>query len=407
MSEIKVNSIKGVGASQAAITIDNASGSASANLTTVNSVPMPNGGSFSNRRINVNGALNVAQRGTSFSSTSGGNYFADRYKVGFNTISAGTCVTSQQTLSSSDAPYALGFRKYGRLALGQAGTAAGTSFIEVLHKFEGQDINQSGWNHTSSSSNFTISFWFRCSTNQTFYVNLRSRDGTSYVYTFSFTASANNTWTKITKTIQGNSNVQIDNDNGAGLDCRIWIFAGTDYTASVTLDQWRAYDTASRVPDMATTWLTAGASTIDFTGFQFESGSVATDFEHRSFGQELSLCQRYYYKTYDYATAPATATFVGMQHGRNFSSSARSSVPICLNFPERMRAVPTLTWYAADGQSGKYSTGSTVGGTDLTTEKSVGTSIDESETGIYHANFSEDVPAANLYAYHVVASAEL
>ena len=371
MSEIKVNSIKGVGASQAAITIDNASGSASANLTTVNSVPMPNGGSFSNRRINVNGALNVAQRGTSFSSTSGGNYFADRYKVGFNTISAGTCVTSQQTLSSSDAPYALGFRKYGRLALGQAGTAAGTSFIEVLHKFEGQDINQ------------------------------------SYVDTFSFTASANNTWTKITKTIQGNSNVQIDNDNGAGLDCRIWIFAGTDYTASVTLDQWRAYDTASRVPDMATTWLTAGASTIDFTGFQFESGSVATDFEHRSFGQELSLCQRYYYKTYDYATAPATATFVGMQHGRNFSSSARSSVPICLNFPERMRAVPTLTWYAADGQSGKYSTGSTVGGTDLTTEKSVGTSIDESETGIYHANFSEDVPAANLYAYHVVASAEL
>ena len=286
MSEIKVNSIKGVGASTAAITVNNTDGTCTANLTN----------NFSNRRINVNGALNIAQRGTSFSSTSGGKYFADRYKVGFNTISAGTCVTSQQTLSSSDAPYALGFRKYGRLALGQAGTAAGTSFVEVLHKFEGQDINQSGWDHTSSSSNFTVSFWFRCSTNQTFYVNLRSRDGTSYVYTFSFTASANNTWTKITKTIPGNSNVQIDNDNGAGLDCRIWIFAGTDYTASVTLDQWRAYDTASRVPDMATTWLTAGASTIDFTGFQFEAGSVATDFEHRSFGQELALCQRYYLK---------------------------------------------------------------------------------------------------------------
>ena len=72
-----------------------------------------------------------------------------------------------------------------------------------------------------------------------------------------------------------------------------------------------------------------------------------------------------------------------------------------------MRSVPTLTWYAGDGQSGKYSTGSTVGGTDLTDEKSVGTSIDESETGIYHANFTEDVPAANLYAYHVLASAEL
>ena len=72
-----------------------------------------------------------------------------------------------------------------------------------------------------------------------------------------------------------------------------------------------------------------------------------------------------------------------------------------------MRAVPTLTWYAGDGQSGKYSTGSTVGGSNLTTEKSVGTSIDESETGIYHANFTEDVPATHLFAYHVTASAEL
>jgi len=284
MSEIKVNSIKGVGASAAAITVNNSDGTCTANITN----------NLSNRRININGALNVAQRGTSFTGTSGGNYFADRYKVGFNTISAGTCTTSQQTLSSSDAPYALGFRKYGRLALGQAGTAAGGSFIEILHKFEGQDINGSGWDHTSSSSNFTVSFWFRCSTNQTFYANLRSRDGTSYVYTFSFTASGNNTWTKITKTIPGNSNVQIDNDNGNGLDFRIWVFLGTNGTGSVTLDQWRTYASATRVPDMATTWLTAGASTFDVTGFQFESGSVATDFEHRSFAQELQLCRRYY-----------------------------------------------------------------------------------------------------------------
>tara|TARA_R100000353_G_scaffold127852_2_gene90749 strand:+ start:917 stop:2062 length:1146 start_codon:yes stop_codon:yes gene_type:complete len=329
MSEIKVNSIKGVAASSAAITISNTDGTATANLTN----------NLSNRRINVNGALNVAQRGTSFTGTSGGKYFADRYKVGFNTISAGTCTTSQQSLTSSDAPYALGFRKYGRLALGQAGTAAGTSFIEVLHKFEGQDINSSGWDHTSSSSNFTVSFWFRCSTNQTFYVNLRSRDGTSYVYTYSFTASGNNTWTKITKTIPGNSNVQIDNDNGAGLDCRIWIFAGTDYTASVTLDQWRAYDTASRVPDMASTWLTAGASTIDFTGFQFEAGSVVTDFEHKTFNQELLLCQRYFIQDF----APQIGTMYE-------AWSAPNGKFATFNFPVQMRAAPTVvTTNGVDG----------------------------------------------------------
>ena len=356
MSTLKVDNIRHNSATSDAITMAS-DGTCTANITN----------NLSNRRINVNGALNVAQRGTSFSSTSGGNFFADRYKVGFNTISAGTCVTSQQSLTSSDAPYALGFRKYGRLALGQAGTAAGTSFIEVLHKFEGQDINASGWDHTSSSSNFTVSFWFRCSTNQTFYVNLRSRDGTSYVYTYSFTASGNNTWTKITKTIPGNSNVQIDNDNGAGLDCRIWIFAGTDYTASVTLDQWRAYDTASRVPDMATTWLTAGASTIDFTGFQFEAGSVATDYEHRSVADELARCQRYFYMCADGTRGKSGTNRAPICTGAMYNSSNFNGV---VNFPVEMRTTPSLYKVVGSGYFRIWGNGGSDGCNDVVLEGS-------------------------------------
>jgi len=356
MSTLKVDNIRHNSATSDAITMAS-DGTCTANITN----------NLSNRRINVNGALNVAQRGTSFSSTSGGNFFADRYKVGFNTISAGTCVTSQQSLTSSDAPYALGFRKYGRLALGQAGTAAGTSFIEVLHKFEGQDINASGWDHTSSSSNFTVSFWFRCSTNQTFYVNLRSRDGTSYVYTYSFTASGNNTWTKITKTIPGNSNVQIDNDNGAGLDCRIWIFAGTDYTASVTLDQWRVYDTASRVPDMATTWLTAGASTIDFTGFQFEAGSVATDYEHRSVADELARCQRYFYMCADGTRGKSGTNRAPICTGAMYNSSNFNGV---VNFPVEMRTTPSLYKIVGSGYFRIWGNGGSDGCNDVVLEGS-------------------------------------
>ena len=126
MSTLKVDGIRSNSASSDAITLAS-DGTCTANITN----------NLSNRRINVNGALNIAQRGTSFTGTSGPAFFADRYKCGFGTISAGTCTTSQQSLTSSDAPYALGFRKYGRLALGQAGTAAGGSFIEVMHKFEG------------------------------------------------------------------------------------------------------------------------------------------------------------------------------------------------------------------------------------------------------------------------------
>jgi len=155
-------------------------------------------------------------------------------------------------------------------------------------------VAQSGWNYTSSSSNITLQFWFRCSTNQTFYVSVRAKDGTSQNYPFAFTASGNNTWTKITKTIPGAANVQFDLNNELGLQVDFTPWYGTQYTGSKALNQWSAYSGSAEYPDYASTWLTAGASTFDITGLQLEVGSVATDFEHRSFGQELALCQRYY-----------------------------------------------------------------------------------------------------------------
>ena len=44
---------------------------------------------------------------------------------------------------------------------------------------------------------------------------------------------------------------------------------------------------------MASTWLTAGASTFDVTGVQLEVSDHATDFEHRTFDEMLQLCFRY------------------------------------------------------------------------------------------------------------------
>ena len=276
-----------------AFKLPNADGSAGQALVTDGSGNL----SFSNvaggsaKNLIINGAMLVAQRGTS--STSTGYASVDR----FNLYHANTGVTitqSQQSSASSDTPYTLGFRNFFRMALASAGTANANAEIGLYYNLEAQDVANSGWNHTSSTSNITLSFWFRCSTNQTFYAYLRTRDGTNYTYPFSFTASGNNAWTKITKTIPGNSNLQIDNDNERGLSISIIPFYGTDLTNNLSLDQWSAYDTANRMPDMASTWLTAGASTFDITGIQLEVGSVATDFEHRLIAQELLLCQRYY-----------------------------------------------------------------------------------------------------------------
>ena len=247
-----------------------------------------------NRNLIINGAMQVAQRATS--STVYGYGTVDRWR---NTQS-GVTVTptqSQQTATSSDTGiWEAGFRNYLRYALPSAGTNSAASWISFTQKIESQNIANSGWNYNSTSSYLTVSFWIRVSTNQTFYVNVGTRDGTRKNFAFAITASANNTWTKITKTIPGHADLQFDNNNEEGLYLMITPHYGTDYTGSTTLDAWVDHGSgANMFPDYATTWLTAGASTFDLTGVQLEVGSVATDFEHLSFGDTLAKCQRYFY----------------------------------------------------------------------------------------------------------------
>lgn len=285
--------------------------------------------------------MRIAQRHTS--STTHPAYGVDRFRWGFGNHSAGTVTASQQSLTSSDTPYTLGFRKYTRLALGQAGTAAANTYINLTYKAEAQDVANSGWNYTSTSSYITISFWFRASTNQTFVGEFQSKDGTAQAYTFTFTASGNNTWTKITKTIPGASNVQIDNDNGGGFDFRWYAFYGTDYsTSGHVLEQWGPYSSSDIVPDMASTWLTAGASTFDVTGVQLEVGDTATSFEHRSFHDELLRCQRYYYQVGGQRNdgGPDEPYGVILPHAMNASSIRVKGV---LQHPVPMRDAPTVS----------------------------------------------------------------
>ena len=286
-----------------------------------------------NKNLILNGAFLISQRGTS--STSNGYQTVDRWN--HNAGGTGVTVTfSQQSTTSSDTPYQNGFSNFFRIALSGAGTANANAYAEVLTKLEAQDIANSGWNFKSSSSNITLSFWVRPSTNQTFYGFLRSYDGSSYVYAFSFTASGNNTWTKITKTIPGNSNLDFAYDTGTGLQLMVTPFYGTDYTNNRTLDTWATLDTANYFPDMASTWLTAGASTFDLTGFQLETGSVATDFEHECYQKQLYRCYRYYVQR-------GFTTLMG-------SVSGSVGFPR-INYPVVMRAAPS-TYINYDNTNG-------------------------------------------------------
>ena len=328
MSKIKVNSLEGVGASTPAITIDNASGTCTANITN----------NLSNRNLIINGAMQVAQRGTS--STSSGYGSVDRFRVLYQgTDEAPT--QSQVDVASGTTPYTLGFRKALRVTNGNQTSGAGASDnIKINNVIEGQDINGSGWNYLSSSSFITLSFWVKSSVAQNFYGFIRNTDGTMYQYPFETGSLTENTWTKVTKTIPGNSNLQFDNDNGGAWELYIEQFAGTGETASgVTLNAWATYSGTAKMPDFTSTWYTTNDATFEITGVQLEVGSVATDFEHRTFAQELALCQRYFYKvTKDGTDSEVTNMPIGT--GVYYTASDFRCI---LNHPVEMRAAPTLT----------------------------------------------------------------
>ena len=329
MSEIKVNSIKGVAASSAAITVNNTDGTCTANIT-----------NKPNRNILMNGAMLVAQRGTS--TTSNGYQTIDRFAV-FNGGTDEAPTQAQVDLTSSDTPYSLGFRKALKVTNGNQTSGAGAAdFIEIMQKFEGQDINSSGWDFTSSSSFITISFWLKSSVAQTFYGKMRITEASANKeYTFAINATTS--WQKITKTIPGASGLNPVNTNGLGGWFDLIPFYGTDYSGSMTLDQWNTYDASAAVPDMTSTWYTTNDATLEYTGLQMEVGSVATDFEFRSYADELRRCQRYCYKhDIQNTNGPYALQY---ESGHKFVQDW---------FPVTMRTTPSYTITYANGTPTPY-----------------------------------------------------
>ena len=325
MSEIKVNSIKGVGASTAAITVNNTDGTCTANITN----------NLSNRNLIINGAMQVAQRGTS--STINGYGSVDRVRLSYNSSGLDEVPTQAQAdVASGTTPYTSGFRKCFKITNGNQTSGAGAGdFIKFQYRLEAQDITNSGWNYLSASSYITLSFWVKSSVAQNFYGYIETFDGSGYLYPFETGSLSADTWTKVTKTISGNSNLTFNNDNGSGLQIEIHPFMGTNSTAlGVALNTWAAYAAGTRTPDQTSTWFTTNDATFEITGVQLEVGSVATDFEHRSFAQELQLCKRYFQNH-----APVYADHMMWGVGRAEGNTGRIMLPVSVP----MRASPTVS----------------------------------------------------------------
>jgi hypothetical protein len=165
-------------------------------------------------------------------------------------------------------------------------------------------------------------------------------------------------------------------------------------TASGTAGSWAGVNYISATG--ATSVVGTSGATFYITGVQLEAGTVATPFEHRSYGQELALCQRYYYKTYNQAVVPGSASTAATYRTRSYSGSYASAV---VQFPVLMRTAPTCTVY--NPSSGATNSWRDI---DSSADRSAGLStvLDSAVT-----TESSSVAANTSNFFHIVATAEL
>ena len=370
MSTLRVDAIRHNSATSDAITMAS-DGTCTAKITSVNG-----GSQLSHRNIIVNGAMTIAQRGSS--STSNGYHTVDRFQVN-NSATDEAPTQAQVDVASGTTPYSLGFRKALKVTNGNQTSGAGTSdFIRALYYIEAQDLANSGWNYKSSSSYITISFWVKASVAQTYYTNFRVFDGTQKMYYFSYTLSAD-TWTKVTHTIPGHADISFDNDTGQGMYIQWYQFRGTNNTGPVTANQWHDLATSTFTPDQDSTWYTTNDATWEMTGVQLEVGVTATSFEHRSFGEELRRCQRYFFNiTGDN----------GSRTGIPGYANATNELRCMVQFPVPMRALPTVSGsstamvFDSQDDSASFNCSSLVAGGAPTTSNPTQMCIEVSTSGM-------------------------
>ena len=330
MSTLKVDAIRHNSATSDAITTA-ADGTCTAKLTSIG------GGGLSHRNLIINGDFKVNQRGQT-SSTISGYGTVDRFETTIDTGDSNLMTQSHNTLSSSDTPYSSGFRKSFKLTNHSSGQSADAAdYAALRYIVEAQDIANCGWNFTSSSSNITLSFWVKASVSQNYLLQVRSYDGTAQRISFLINLTAGQ-WTKVTKTIPGNSGITIDNDNGGGLHILWFTYFGSNYVSGSTTDVWQS---GTPSPVFPTTWYTTASSTFEITGVQLEVGDTATSFEHRSYGEELRRCQRYFFG-HSGANINGSNSSTPDSHLGTCSCMSTSGISFNVVLPVPMRTVPTL-----------------------------------------------------------------
>jgi len=240
---------------------------------------------FGMRNRIINGAMVIDQRnaGASFTPTAG-SYSLDRWQF---SLTQSSKFTTQQNAGSVTSP--AGFRNYLGITSSSSYSVTSSDFFSLNQAIEGFNVADLGFG-TANARPITISFWVRSSLTGTFAGVIGNGDN-NRSYPFTFTINSANTWEYETITIPGDTSGTWLTTNGIGMYLRINL--GTGSTNSGTAGAWVGGGLITSVTGAVSLVGTNGA-TLYITGVQLEEGSVATAFEYRQTGTELSLCQRYF-----------------------------------------------------------------------------------------------------------------
>jgi len=272
----------------------------------------------------LNGAMKVAQRGTSFAAIGNGDYSLDRFRIQNNGIGAYTV--------TQDSTGADGFANSLKIDCTTADASPSEfDYLFMVQRIEGQDLQQLK-KGTASAESVTLSFWVKCNKTGDFQVNLYDVDNTRLIGNTATINSAD-TWEQKSLTFAGDTTGAFNDDNGESVRLEWWFDSGSGYSSGSAPTSWGAQDSADRAVGTTLALADSTSNYINITGVQLELGTVATDFEHRSYGEELALCQRYFWQAVNGVTQELGTAFY-----------YTSTVMICkITFPMPMRVKPTMT----------------------------------------------------------------
>ena len=296
-----------------------------------------NGGQVGGRRnLIINGAMEIQQRSSgNYTTLTGGYMGIDRYHVYANPASKLTYEPS------TDSP--TGFSNSFKITSTSAYTPTSGNYFYMGQRIEGHN-----WKHleygTSNAKTITISFWVKSSITGT-WSGIVKNSSQNRTFPWEYTISSANTWEKKSVTVPGcpDGTWATDTNDSA------WIYfcIGSSTSGTTYLGSANSWQSSNLIGTTGSNSLpNTNGATWYMTGLQAELGTQMTEFEYRTIGEELKLCQRYCQK------------FDGLKINARMNGSTNSDG--YWQFPT-MRATPSFSSDVSSGKSMEYgSVGRTV-----------------------------------------------